>query len=114
MRISDWSSDVCSSDLINNRECFYKINNMPSGCDAEQKSTKFRGHGCAASGGEEKVTRQTMLSSRAQKLDAPASAALVATTFLKSCVRQPNVVRWEERWVGKGCISRGRYRGGQG
>src|SRR3546814_2425174 len=42
MRISDWSSDVCSSDLHANRYCGANVSNTPAGLTEAQAATMLK------------------------------------------------------------------------
>src|SRR3546814_13776011 len=93
MRISDWSSDVCSSDLFHDHEywflvCLALLN------DSRAASFERRGGRCPLS--------HDVISSKAQRPRASDS-------------RRPSVRCWplprsEERRVGKECVSTCRYR----
>src|SRR3546814_18809881 len=101
MRISDWSSDVCSSDLDACAGAEAPPGVMPSGRRAEvaRQAGRRRPELLQAAqrvvGGVEAVRRQ---------LDVVELAGVLVEQGRKVAVRS------EERRVGKGCVSTGRSR----
>src|SRR3546814_11039932 len=94
MRISDWSSDVCSSDFINRRSGLPRHHVAP--CDKGWTAKRTSRH---QKGG------RTMTHHGLTRL-----AALLATGVATSCFMtvpaNAQETRSEERRVGKGCVSK--------
>src|SRR3546814_5140828 len=89
MRIIDWSSDVCSSDLSKKEGCFHPVGGMDA-LAAAPALVFAEGYATAAS--------------LAEGLGHATVAAFDSGNL-------PHVARSEERRVGKGCVSTGRSRG---
>src|SRR3546814_12005292 len=99
MRISDWSSDVCSSDLLLSHE----LANVKGRADAR---VQFAG-----SLAQPRVIGQAELGGVAAEI--PAAGLTLAPGQLHVATLdgpQLQIRRSEERRVGKGCVSEGRYR----
>src|SRR3546814_11052472 len=116
MRISDWSSDVCSSDLAGvrqagrraedgDRRCFYRA---PAAIEAARGGSD-RGSGRPADWGEviPRLTRFFGGSPRVWLYDTPAA---VVRAYMRMLPRL-EAERSEERRVGKACVSTCRSRG---
>src|SRR3546814_14954307 len=100
MRISDWSSDVCSSDLAAGNR---KVEPVESGdCIvlAEQRHEQFRIGRADMAGSWQAGQRRHARRRTAQIVDCQIEIAF-ATLF--GAERQPDI-RSEERRVGKGCV----------
>src|SRR3546814_14065145 len=120
MRISDWSSDVCSSDLGNDAFLNGRAGGVKRVVDAilallhfDFRSAADLDHRNAASKLGETllqlftvIVRRSRLDLRADLLDPALDALGVARPIDKG-----RVVRSEERRVGKECVSKGRTRG---
>src|SRR3546814_20540021 len=95
MRISDWSSDVCSSDLVTQLDNFFKTRGLPASKQQQCLTDKAALEKLAAIRG-----------------DAVKTYKLTGTpTFVLTGVTQETVFdRSEERRVGKECVSTCRSR----
>src|SRR3546814_17843054 len=96
MRISDWSSDVCSSDLVGTAS----LQVGPSAACTERGSNRGLDRGCAPEG--------PRLASRGGHFHA--GSACPAGEMQSVRRNEPLCVRSEERRVGKECVSTCRYR----
>src|SRR3546814_13873421 len=95
MRISDWSSDVCSSDLL-----------------APPHAAELYGltlHGTGMEDADHNMTRFVVLA-REPLADLTAIPGPLMTTFMFEVKNIPAALRSEERRVGKECISPWRSR----
>src|SRR3546814_9825104 len=103
MRISDWSSDVCSSDLLHLQRMFVgmgfgqhadtgQAGDLSHRCRIERYLAQRRGKGCH---GRQGKATETMAMPRAQQHDAAVLSGMA---------------RSEERRVGKECVSTCRSR----
>src|SRR3546814_16573077 len=104
MRISDWSSDVCSSDLIVDKELsFLRIGAQDSTVDSTEDQFRLRAQYDLGGGWELRglaallVNREDTLNPKSFLRDASG-----AETFIG--------IRSEERRVGKECVSTCRSR----
>src|SRR3546814_17787365 len=95
MRISDWSSDVCSSDLVDDEE---SVNQAPISDDFKPR-----------------ISAYDLLMRQSRKMGGLATRTYdVTKEFLKqdvSVLHPDRVLRSEERRVGKGWVSTCRSRG---
>src|SRR3546814_16245295 len=125
MRISDWSSDVCSSDLAVHEEA------LQSQSAAQAAATRFAETVPASAKGPEVFDFDAMVRERAEAEKAPLSQSPRFIAFaslsmppeaLKALVRAmgraggvtvlPGFPRSEGRPEGKGGVLKGGYRGG--
>src|SRR3546814_13180500 len=98
MRISDWSSDVCSSDLIEQRkENFYTVGVTLESVKKKGRELEFKDKGKTARAVLTKSSKVTIAGKKAK------SSGLKEGMSCK-------VTRSEERRVGKECVSRFRSR----
>src|SRR3546814_13824894 len=109
MRISDWSSDVCSSDLFN----AYAQNKWPGQMPPRGKPVRY----WIASGLSTPLARSGGIFLAPPHQDAPCpshrSPAVIVTTERAvdiNMVSDVTLPRSEERRVGKECVSQCRYR----
>src|SRR3546814_20563425 len=98
MRISDWSSDVCSSDLIGAEDIMGTRNLTCVVVDGAYKVAQYGQWDGYPSG--QGATARAFLR---EQLDRATFLTRLAETF------EPT--RSEERRVGRGCVSTCRYRG---
>src|SRR3546814_11793197 len=104
MRISDWSSDVCSSDLEKSRE---KKKKKKKRKEAQQSIHASLDH-VGALGGEDLSTSK----SRKTKSPATAKRGKMKVVVTEECEGEKTKrKRSEERRVGKESVSTGRSRG---
>src|SRR3546814_18180897 len=101
MRISDWSSDVCSSDLV------------PHGWEAgllfdETTATLFCGDLLTQLGGGAALTGDDIVDKAIAAEEAFQASALTPATA--PTIRRLAALRSDRRRVGKGCVSRCRSR----
>src|SRR3546814_19199912 len=108
MRISDWSSDVCSSDLLDN-VCLAGKSAALYGAGGAARAVLF----ALQTMGIAHVTILNRTQERARTLLTEfglAGAALPLLAPLPALELVVNSTRSEERRVGKGCVSRCRSR----
>src|SRR3546814_16260109 len=94
MRISDWSSDVCSSDLIN----------IPAGVD-EGTRIRLSGEGEAGARGAPSGDLYIFLHVKRHKIFEREGTTLFCRAPISFTTAAPG--RSEERRVGKECVSTG-------
>src|SRR3546814_16019881 len=104
MRISDWSSDVCSSDLLNVEEDVAPIKTFI----ADTNCIIMRRHGFTVLGRtvSECYHRTNVLVSEVKR-------NIIVETLSGLHKTPPEYLRSEERRVGKECVSTCRYRWSQ-
>src|SRR3546814_16431205 len=101
MRISDWSSDVCSSDLCPIANC-YRPERFVQMCEAAGFRAPFAGAGISLLELDSLSHRIHAL--QAKRLDEESRAFLYELTFDERAWRS------DERRVGKACVSTCRSR----
>src|SRR3546814_18755199 len=103
MRISDWSSDVCSSDLSWNRNVgrTFHLGDVPDD-PLSFTNTDLRLDGSLAAAGA---------AVRSEYLVVDSSGTRVELDAEPIARPRPNLTRSEERRVGTGCVSTCRSRG---
>src|SRR3546814_12311620 len=110
MRISDWSSDVCSSDLTAMRKAAEKALNPAGGWSPTAAAAFFKKYPPLSSAG--KVRYAEALMATGDRAGAIAAARDAWTSGPLSTVDEAKVIggRSEERRVGKECVSTCRSR----
>src|SRR3546814_19953598 len=91
MRISDWSSDVCSSDLF----CEHG-SRSPTGCSPPSGSARFQ---------VRKMRRRQIYEGKAKVLFEGPEPGTIVQYFKDDATAFNNKKRSEERRVGKECVS---------
>src|SRR3546814_17820431 len=92
MRISDWSSDVCSSDLVGN------TNNVPA--ERRLGDLRYAAPGCGENGFRYSVGALLRILLLAE-IGQPSHSK---TCALRRCGEARTALRSEERRVGKECV----------
>src|SRR3546814_19644976 len=111
MRISDWSSDVCSSDLIIEREDMVRRTREDTGPYLAAKMTELSAHpmvGEARSLGL--IGAVEIVSEKGTNARFGGKEGNTGPMVRDRCIEKGLMVRSEERRVGKECVSTCRYR----
>src|SRR3546814_17703504 len=109
MRISDWSSDVCSSDLV---ACLFGRQDIVRMNDLEFLAIGFQLAGDEALFMErQQLTRPARVPAEINQRDIIALSIRRMDAERRTSAAARVVIRSEERRVGKECVSTGRSRG---
>src|SRR3546814_13800694 len=110
MRISDWSSDVCSSDLVlENKECTYSYYADPMYAFMDEEYNQYEVE--AESMGDALNYLEEGMKVEVVFYDGRAISVALPTIVVREITyTEPAVKRSEERRVGKECVSTCRSR----